>query len=132
MNKCFLIGRTTKEIEVRYTQGANPTAVARFTIAINRRKKADGTQDADFITCIAWGKTAELMEQYVGKGDKISVAGRIQTGSYEKDGNKVYTTDVVVEELEFLEKRKEGEHKPVEDPQIPAGFSKLDDDDIPF
>lgn len=131
MNKVHLIGRTTKDIELRYTtQG---TAVARFTLAVNRRKKEDGTQEADFISCIAWSKTAEIMDKYVHKGDQVGVVGRIQTGSYEKDGHKVYTTDVVVEELEFLTKKQSGEttQEAAEAP-IPEGFAQLTDEDIPF
>lgn len=133
MNKWHGIGRTTKDIELRYTTGASQMAVARFTLAVNRRKRQDGTQEADFISCIAWGKTAEIMEKYVHKGDQIGIVGRIQTGSYDKDGHKVYTTDVVVEELEFLEKKKDstqGGSGPTQS-EIPEGFSMLDED-IPF
>ena len=133
MNKWQAIGRITKDIEVRYTQ--SQTAVARFTLAVNRRKKEDGTQEADFISCMAWGKTAEIMDKYVHKGDRIGIVGRIQTGSYEKDGQKHYTTDVVVEELEFLEKKKDSAQsggQSAQQGEIPEGFSQLTDDDIPF
>ena len=131
MNKVHLIGRTTKDIDLRYTtQG---TAVARFTLAVNRRKKEDGTQEADFISCIAWSKTAEIMDKYVHKGDQVGVVGRIQTGSYEKDGHKVYTTDVVIEELEFLTKKQSAEVTPeAAEAPIPEGFAQLTDEDIPF
>lgn len=106
MNKVFLIGRTTKEPEVRYstTKDGNQMAIARYTLAIDRRGKDAGT---DFISCVAFGKQGEFVEKYIKKGMKIGVAGRIQTGSYEKDGKKVYTTDVVVEEHEFCERRAE-------------------------
>ena len=106
MNKVILMGRLTKDPEVRYTQGENPTAVARYTIAIDRRVKAENGASADFIPCIAFGKLGELAEKYLRKGTKIVVTGRIQTGSYtNKDGQKVYTTDVVVEEQEFAESK---------------------------
>ena len=92
MNKVQLVGRITKDIELRYT--VDQMAVARFTLAVNRRKKDDG---ADFISCTAFKKTAEIMEKYLHKGDQIAVIGHIHTGSYDKDGKKVYTTEVMVE-----------------------------------
>ena len=98
MNKVILIGRMTKDAEVRYTQQKN-TAVANLTLAVDRKTEKDKT---DFINCVAWGKVAELIEKYVSKGDRLGIVGHIQTGSYEKDGKKVYTTEVFVEELEFL------------------------------
>lgn len=103
MNKTLLLGRLTKDPEVRYSQGDNATATARFSIAVNRKfKNAEGNYDADFINCVVFGKTAEFVEKYFHKGDMMALAGRIQTGSYtNKDGVKVYTTDVVVEEVEF-------------------------------
>ena len=102
MNKTLLIGRTTKDPDIRYTQNEQPMTIARFNLAVDRRFKKDGEQSADFISCVAFGKTAEFIEKYVFKGTKIAVEGRIQTGSYtNKDGNKVYTTDVVVEQVEF-------------------------------
>lgn len=104
MNKVMLIGRITKDIELRHTQSGKATV--NITLAINRRKKEDGTQEADFISCQAWAQRAEIISKYVKKGDKLGVFGRIETGSYEKDGKKVYTTTVVVDELEFLEKAK--------------------------
>lgn len=107
MNKVILCGRLVRDPEVRYTQSANPMAVAKFTLAVDRKNKKDGEQQtADFINCIAFGKTAEVIEKYVSKGTKIAVVGHIQTGSYtNKDGQKVYTTDVVIDELEFCESR---------------------------
>lgn len=125
MNKVNLIGRVTKDIECRYT-ASTQKAVARFTLAVNRARKDDG---ADFISCIAWGKTAEIMEKYVKKGHQIGVTGRIQTGSYDKDGHKVYTTDVVVEEMEFLEKRQSSSE--LKEEYVPEGYSALDED-LPF
>lgn len=103
MNKVILLGRLTRDPEVRYSQGDNSTATARFSLAVNRKfKNAEGNYDADFINCVAFGKTAEFIEKYFHKGDMIALTGRIQTGSYtNKDGAKVYTTDVVVEEVEF-------------------------------
>lgn len=107
MNKVILMGRLTKEPEVRYSQGANATCIARYTLAVDRRFKKDGEASADFINCVAFGKTGEFAEKYLTKGTKIAVVGRIQTGSYtDKDtGKKVYTTDIVVEEHEFCESK---------------------------
>ena len=100
------MGRLTRDPEVRYTQSDNASAVARFSLAIDRRFKKDGEQTADFISCVAFGKTGEFIEKYGRKGTKFVVEGRIQTGSYtNKDGQKVYTTDVVVEQVEFAESK---------------------------
>ena len=105
MNKVQLVGRLTRDPEIRYSQGENATATARFSVAVNRRfKNSEGNYDADFINCVAFGKSAEFVEKYFKKGMAIGLTGRIQTGSYtNKDGQKVYTTDVVVEETEFDE-----------------------------
>lgn len=107
MNKVILSGRLTKDPEIRYSQGANPMAIGRFTLAVDRRFKRKGDeQTADFISCIAYGKTAEFAEKYLKKATKINCCGRIQTGSYtNKEGSKVYTTDVVIEEMEFAESK---------------------------
>ena len=106
MNKVILMGRLTRDPEVRYSQGESSTAIARYTLAVDRRFKRDGEPTADFINCVAFGRTAEFAERYLRKGTKIAVTGRIQTGSYtNKDGVRVYTTDVVVEEHEFAESR---------------------------
>ena len=106
MNKVILMGRLTRDPEVRYSQGENSTAIARYTLAVDRRFKRDGDQPADFIGCVAFGKLGEFAEKYLRKGTKVVVTGRIQTGSYtNKDGQKVYTTDVVVEECEFAESK---------------------------
>lgn len=107
MNKVELVGRLTRDPEVRYSTGEHATCTARFTVAVNRRfKNADGGYDADFINCVAFGKTGEFIEKHFSKGMAIGIAGRIQTGSYtNKDGVKVYTTDVVVEETEFVESK---------------------------
>ena len=105
MNKVLLMGRLTKEPDIRNTQ----TTVARFTLAVDRRFKREGEPTSDFIGCVAFGKTAEFIENYIGKGTKIALCGRIQTGSYtNREGNKVYTTDVIVEEVEFAESKKAG------------------------
>ena len=110
MNKAILMGRLTKDPEVRYSQGEQSTAIARFTLAVDRRFKKDGDQQtADFIGCVAFGRLGEFAEKYLHKGTKVVVTGRIQTGSYtNKDGQKVYTTDVVVEECEFAESKNSG------------------------
>ena len=104
MNNVVLMGRLTRDPEVRYTQGENPRCVARYTLAVNRRFKREGEQEADFINCVVFGKSAEFTEKYFRKGMQIAINGRIQTGSYtNKDGQKVYTTDIVVEQQEFAE-----------------------------
>lgn len=107
MNKVILSGRLTKDPEVRYSQGDKSTAVARYTLAVQRTfKNSNGEQDADFISCVAFGKQGEFAEKYLKQGTKIIISGRIQTGSYtNKDGAKVYTTDVVIETQEFCEKK---------------------------
>ena len=107
MNKVILIGRLTRDPEVRDSQGENHLAVARYSLAVDRRFKREGETDADFITCVAFGKQGEFAEKYLAKGTKICVVGRIQTGSYtNREGIKVYTTDVIVEEHEFVESRR--------------------------
>lgn len=106
MNKVILMGRLTRNPEERYGSGENSTAVARYTIAVERRFKRDGEQSADFIGCVAFGRNAEFAEKYLRQGTKIVLTGRIQTGSYtNRDGQKVYTTDIVVEEQEFAESK---------------------------
>lgn len=110
MNKVVLVGRIVRDPEVRYSQGENPTAVARYTIAVDRRFKRDGEPTADFINCVTFGKSAEFVEKYFRKGLRISISGRITTNSYtNKDGIKVYTTEVTVEEQEFAESKAESE-----------------------
>lgn len=100
------MGRLTRDPEIRYSQGEKSTAVARFTLAVDRRFKREGEQNADFINCISFGKSAEFAEKYFRQGTKIAITGRIQTGSYtNRDGQKVFTTDVVVEEQEFAENK---------------------------
>lgn len=105
MNKVVLIGRLTRDPEIRYSQGEQAIAVARYTLAVDRRFRRDSeSQTADFIGCVAFGRQAEFAEKYFRKGTKIAVAGRIQTGSYtNREGQKVYTTEVLVNEHEFAE-----------------------------
>ena len=107
MNRVILMGRLTRDPEVRYSQGESATAVARYTLAVDRRFNRNGDENtADFIGCVAFGRQGEFAERYLHKGMKIAVTGRIQTGSYtNKDGVKVYTTDVVVEDHEFVESK---------------------------
>ena len=107
MNKVILMGRLTRDPEVRYTQGDNQMAIARYTLAVDRRfNRGNDENTADFISCVAFGKSGEFAEKYLRKGTKIAVTGRIQTGSYtNKDGVKVYTTEVVVEDQEFAESK---------------------------
>lgn len=113
MNKVILMGRLTRDPDVRYSQGENPLAIARYTLAVDRRFSrrdgGDGQQTADFISCKAFGRSGEFAEKYFRKGTKICVTGRIETGSYtNKDGVKVYTTEVVVEDQEFAESKNSG------------------------
>ena len=113
MNKAILMGRLTRDPEVRYSQGESPMAIARYTLAVDRRfsrnNGGNNEQSADFINCVAFGKAGEFAEKYFHKGIKIAVSGRIQTGSYtNKDGQKVYTTEVVVEDQEFAESKNAG------------------------
>lgn len=111
MNKVILMGRLVRDPEVRYSQGEEPTAIARYTLAVDRRgtKKKDGEQkENDFITCIAFRKAGEFAEKYFHQGMRVLISGRIQTGSYvNKDGNKVYTTDVIVEDQEFADSKNQ-------------------------
>lgn len=111
MNKCILVGRLTRDPETRYSQGENAMAITRFSIAVNRRfKNKEGNYEADFPNCVCYGKTAEFVEQYFKKGMAIGVVGRLTTGNYtNKDGVKVYTTDVIVEEAEFVESKNSGD-----------------------
>lgn len=137
MNRVSLSGRPTRDPEVRYSQGATPMAVAKFTLAVDRKFKKDGEQSADFINCVAFGKVAETIEKYVYKGSKIIVEGRWQTGSYtNKDGVKVYTNDCAVENIEFCESRssQQSDSQPAPAPNdaewmnIPSGV----DESLPF
>lgn len=123
MNKVILVGRLARDPEVRYSQGENSTAVARYSLAVDRRFKKDGEATADFIPCVVFGKSAEFAEKYFKKGMRVSVAGRIQTGSYQnKDGNTVYTTDVIVEEQEFAQGKNENSGgNGQSDPAAPSG-----------
>ncbi len=106
MNKVILMGRLTRDPEVRYSAGENALAIARYTLAVDRRFKRDGEATADFINCVSFGRTAEFAERYFHKGIRITICGRIQTGSYtNREGQKVYTTEVVVEEQEFAESK---------------------------
>lgn len=146
MNKVILMGRLTRDPDIRYSQGENSLAIARFTLAVDRRFKREGSNDqtADFISCVAFGRTAEFCERYTHQGTKLVVEGRIQTGSYtNKDGNKVYTTEVVVENTEFAESKNsssEGSYTPSARPEpinaagdgfmnIPDG---VEDEGLPF
>lgn len=132
MNKVCLLGRMCADVELKYTQSQK--AITRFTIAVDRRGKDAGT---DFITCMAWDKTAEFMQKYCTKGMQVVITGRIQTGSYtDKDGKTVYTTDVVVEEIKPIWNKKE-DNAPFGDTQAstpPNGFGEVTEDssDLPF
>ena len=107
MNKVILMGRLTRDPEVRYSQGENALAIARYTLAVDRRAaRREGEPTADFISCVAFGRSAEFAERYLRQGTKIVVSGRIQTGSYtNKDGNKVYYTEVICDQVEFVDNK---------------------------
>ena len=135
MNKVILMGRLTRDPEVRYSQGENTTAIARYSLAVDRRIKREGDQEADFINVVAFGKGGEFAEKYLHKGTKVLVTGRIQSGSYtNRDGVKVYTTDVVAEDQEFAESKGSSSNDSQSQPSsdgfmnIPEGI----DEDLPF
>ena len=138
MNKVILMGRLTRDPEVRYSAGENSMAIARYTLAVDRRFKRDGEATADFIGCVAFGRQAEFAEKYFRQGIRITVCGRIQTGSYtNKDGQKVYTTDVVVDEQEFVESKKNTQ--PAPEPAPAGGYEgfmnipdDVEDEGLPF
>ena len=131
MNNVVLMGRLVRDPEVRVA--ANDMKIARYTLAVDRRIKRDGEQSADFIGCVAFGKSAEFAEKYLNKGTKIAIAGRIQTGSYvNKDGNKVYTTDVVVENQEFAESKKAASQSGAEPAPGFMDIPETDEDELPF
>lgn len=143
MNKVILMGRLTRDPEVRYTPGENSFAIARYTLAVDREIRKDGDATADFINCVVFGRSAEFAEKYFRKGLKITIAGRIQTGSYtNRDGQKVYTTEVVVEEQEFAESKNSSsaDSRPRTEPQQspdvgPDGFMNIPDgidEELPF
>ncbi len=122
MNKVILMGRMVRDPEVRYTQGNN-TAVCSFSLAVNRRFKQEGQPDADFINIVAWGKTAEFVSKYFTKGQQVAVIGRIQTRNYDdKEGKKVYVTEVIAEETYFADSKKEQSNVTTS-----AGFMALED-----
>lgn len=144
MNRVILIGRLCRDVEVRYSTNneGNSTAMGRYTLAVDRRVKQEGGQTADFISCVCFGKAAEFAEKYLRKGTKIAIAGRIATGSYQnKDGQTVYTTDVIIEEQEFAESKGNSENKDARDAAMMQnapdqdGFMNIPDgidEDLPF
>lgn len=143
MNKVILMGRIVRDPEIRYSQGEKSTAIARYSLAVPRKFKRDGDQECDFISCVAFGKLGEFAEKYLRKGTKIVIVGRIQTGSYtNKDGQKVYTTDVVVEEQEFAESKNASaanantQLDPISSPRdLGDGFMNIPDgidEELPF
>lgn len=135
MNKWLGIGRLTADPEVRYSQGENPLCIARYRLAIDRKYKKEGEQEADFISCVAFGKQGEFAEKYLHKGMKIGVEGRIQTGTYEKDGHKVYTTDIVVEAHDFCESKGTASSPAPQNDNDADGFMPIGDiadEELPF
>lgn len=137
MNKVVLIGRLTRDVETRYSQGNEPMAISRYTLAVDRKRgNSSGNEPtADFINCVAFGRSGEFAERYFRKGMKIAVTGRIQTGSYtNNDGVKVYTTDIVVEEQEFCES-KNTQGRPEPSTSSSDGFMNIPDgidEELPF
>lgn len=127
MNKFCCCGRLTKDPDVRLTQGNNPTTIARFNLAVNRKIKREGQPDADFFNCIAFGKQAEFAEKYLHKGTKVILSGRMENNNYEKDGQKVYSMQISIEEIEFAESKSE-EPKKDNFMDIPEGMET----DLPF
>ncbi len=149
MNKVILMGRLTRDPEIRYSQGERSMAIARFTLAVDRRRRSgdngNGEQTADFITCVAFDRQAEFAEKYLHQGTKMLVTGRIQTGSYtNKDGQRVYTTEVMVEELEFAESKASSDNnnsynapaRPMPSAAAGDGFMNIpdgvEDEGLPF
>ena len=141
MNKVILMGRLTRDPEVRYSAGESATAVARYTLAVDRRFQKNSDQSADFISCVAFGRSAEFAEKYLKQGTKICITGRIQTGSYtNRDGVKVYTTEVVVENQEFAESKNansgaQNNSRPVPSMASGDGFMSIPEgieDELPF
>ena len=136
MNKVILIGRLVRDPEVRYTTGEKKTAIASFSLAVDRKFKQDNQPTADFINCKAFGKIGEVVEKYVHKGSKIGVTGRIQTGNYtNKDGIKVYTTDVMIEEVEFCESKGNNSSNQSAPQTSSDGFLSIPDgidEELPF
>lgn len=137
MNVVSLVGRFTADPEIKWTNGGS--AVARFRIAVDRRIKTEGGPSADFISCVAFGKTAEFLEKYFHKGMRVGLQGRIQTGQYEKDGKTFYTTDVVAENVEFVESKggdQGANNAPANKPSgADDGFMNIPDigdDELPF
>ena len=135
MNKVILKGRLTKDPEIRYKAGDESKAVAKFTIAVDRPRKKDAESQADFIPCTCFGKTAEMIEKYFRKGQEILLEGRWQTGSYDKDGRKIYINDCIVERVEFCGKKSDGT-APQPQPQTDEdGFMNIPDgidEELPF
>ena len=140
MNKVILMGRLTRDPEVRYSQSAEPVAISRFSLAVDRRYKRDGEPDADFINCVAFGKTGEFVEKYFRKGQRVAVEGRLQVRSYDKDGVKQWSTEVVVENNYFADSKVQGEQTQaaVTTPQdaYDSGFTgqgePIEEEDLPF
>ena len=140
MNKVILMGRLTRDPEIRYSQGERSTAVARYSLAVNRTFKRDGEPDADFINCVAFGRQAEFAEKYFHKGIRIVITGRIQTGSYtNKEGQRVYTTDIIADDQEFADSKNAsagGKQAPEMGKPIGDGFMSIpdgvEDESLPF
>lgn len=136
MNKAIMIGRLTRDPDIRYTQGENQTAIARFSLAVDRRWKREGEPDADFFNCTAFGRQAEFVEKYLKQGTKIAITGRVQNDNYtDRNGQKVYSVQIIVEEMEFAES-KNAEAGQQERPSYTGdGFMAIPEgteDELPF
>lgn len=141
MNKLALVGRLSKDVETRYSQGANATAISRSSIAVDRRIKREGEPDADFFNIVAFGKTAEFLEKYFKKGMRIAIVGRVENDNYtDKEGRKVYGTRVIVEECEFCENKGESSNQAQKtqnkaNNEVKEGFMNVPDglqEELPF
>ena len=136
MNKVILMGRLVRDPDVRYSQSSQPMAIARFTLAVDRRFKKDGEQSADFISCVAFGKIGEFVEKYLNKGTKVALDGHWQTGSFtNKDGVKVYTNDCVADSIEFAESKRTDSSKPAPEVKTDDEFMSIPDgmdEELPF
>lgn len=135
MNKIVLMGRLTRDPDIRYSQGQTPTAIGKFSLAVDRRFKREGEPDADFFNCIAFGKIGEFVEKYLRKGTKVVLTGRVANDNYEKDGVKHYSVSIIAEEIEFAESKSTQEAPKPQAATSNDGFMNIPtgiDDELPF
>ena len=141
MNKIILMGRLTKDPEIKYSQGEKPVAIGRFSVAVNKKYKREGGPTADFFNCTAFGRQAEFIEKYLKKGSKVLITARLENNNYEKDGKTVYDNAIIVEEIEFADSKKtdeshsQPESQPQSQPQMTDGFMNMPtglEEELPF